>query len=353
MAAHWKELYRRPSDTVAQAIETLDRGISHICLVVDERERLLGTITDGDIRRGLLRSIPFDAPVSEIMKVQPVVGRPDQSSGELRRIMQARQVRQLPLIDNEGRIVGLYVYDELFGTNRPSRRANPVVLMAGGSGTRLRPLTDDVPKPLLKVGNKPLLERILESFVEYDFHNFIISVNYKADMIKAHFGDGTNWDVDIRYLDESDRLGTAGALSMIDSKGDLPIIVMNGDVFTQLNIESLLAFHAEQATQATMCVRSYDLQIPYGVVRTQNMRIVGIDEKPEYRFFVNAGIYVLEPSTLSFVPKNSFFDMPDLFQALIESGHETTVFPIREYWMDIGKLDDYQRANDDASKLFS
>jgi dTDP-glucose pyrophosphorylase len=349
MATFWTELYCNPADTISSAIETLDKATGHICLVVDGDNRLLGTVTDGDIRRGILKGLTLDSAISAVMNDSPVVGHPELSIAQSKATMQKRQVRQLPIVNSDGHVIGLNLLDDLNAAKTPTLRKNPVVLMAGGTGTRLRPLTENVPKPLLQIGNKPLLERILESFIEHDFCNFIISVHYKPDMIKNHFGDGSKWNVSIEYLEESEKLGTAGSLSLLNAADDLPIIVMNGDVLTQVNFDNLVAFHAEQKAKAMMCVRAYDFQVPYGVVHTNNMRITAIKEKPTHKFFVNAGIYVLEPDVLSLIPKESYFDMPQLFELLIERGQDTAVFPIREYWMDIGKMDDYQRANEDAS----
>lgn len=352
MRPTWKELYRRPGDTISNAIETLDRAEGNICLVVDDESRLLGTVTDGDIRRGILRGLALTDSIDAVMNKDPVVGHPDQSKADIKQAMRNRRVRQLPIVDMNGHVISLHLYDDLNASDSVAPRDNLVVLMAGGDGLRLRPLTEELPKPLLKVGNKPLLERILESFIDYKFHNFAISVNYKSELIRDYFGDGSKWNVSIQYLQENEKLGTAGSLSLIENNYDQPVIVMNGDVLTQVNFDSLLAFHSEQGADAMMCVRNYDLQIPYGVVETADAGITAIAEKPLQRFLVNAGIYVLEPRALSLIPYDTPFDMTDLFRLLIDQQRETAVFPIREYWLDIGHMDDYQRANDDISRIF-
>jgi NDP-sugar pyrophosphorylase family protein len=225
--------------------------------------------------------------------------------------------------------------------------------MAGGLVNRLRPLTDECPKPMLKVGNKPLLETIVENFIEYGFHRFYISVNYMADVVESYFGDGSRWGVDIEYLHEEHRLGTAGALSLLPETPTEAILVMNGDLLTKVNFKQLLDFHYGHQAQATMCVREYDFQVPYGVVKIDGQRITSIDEKPIQRFFVNAGIYVLEPEALDLISSNIFFDMTTLFEKLIELKKEPAVFPIREYWLDIGHLADYNRANGEYRDIFS
>jgi len=342
--SHWKKSLVRPDDSLKQVISVLDGTDSQICLVVDEEQRLLGTITDGDIRRAILRSQPFDIQICEVMNVDPVTCRSDQSDETLRNIMLNDKVRQLPCIDSDRHVIGLILLDELVQKGKVPSRKNWVVLMAGGLGSRLQPLTNTTPKPLLHVGDQPILERILESLIEYNFENFYISVNYKAEMVKDHFGDGSKWNVNIRYLEEDAPLGTAGALTLLPSIPDQPILVMNGDVLSEINFSSLMDFHQEQRADATMCVRHYDFQVPYGVVTTKNLKITAIEEKPSHKFFVNAGIYVLEPKTLNLLPEAAIFDMTDLFLALIEANNETTVFPIREYWLDIGRMNDFQLA---------
>jgi NDP-sugar pyrophosphorylase family protein len=252
--------------------------------------------------------------------------------------------RHLPVIDTKGRIVNV-VY--LKDPPKSLRKENRVVLMVGGKGSRLRPLTDDCPKPMLNVGNKPLLETILENFIEYGFYKFFLSVNYKSEMIEDYFGDGAKWDVNIQYLRENESLGTAGALSLLPEKPKLPLIVMNGDLLTKINFQQLMEFHDEQEANATMCVRKYDLQVPYGVVTMdlENQEIRKISEKPVHSFFVNAGVYVLQPEMLSFIPDQKYYDMPSLFEHLIEKKYVTGAFPIHEYWLDIGQRDDLIRAN--------
>ena len=339
-----------PTGTIAEAIRVLEESGVQICLVVDERRRLLGTVTDGDVRRGILRAIPLEAPVTQIMRSDPRVGRPGDASETLLTLMTELEIKQLPLVNGEGEVVGLVTAREL--TKPSAERENWVVLMAGGLGNRLRPLTDTVPKPLLKVGHKPLLETILESFRAHNFTRFFLSVNYKADMVKEYFGDGTAWNCRIEYLEEKERLGTAGALSLLPDRPTAPVVVMNGDLLTKVNFSSLLDYHTEQSAVATMGVREYDFQVPYGVVEIHEGRILALKEKPVQSFFVNAGIYVVDPAAVDQVPRDRFFDMTELFNRLIASQQTTAVFPIREYWLDIGKPDDFIRANGEFSEIF-
>lgn len=341
----WKASFVPPDATVHDAVGTINDGGFEICLVVDGDGRLLGTVTDGDVRRGLLRGLDMAAPVAEIMNTRPLTAAPDATTATLKRQMTEAVLRQIPLVGDGGEVAGLTHIREL--TPPIESRDNWVVLMAGGIGERLRPLTAETPKPLLSVGDKPLLESILESFVAQKFRRFYISVNYMGDAIKRHFGDGGKWNVDIRYLEEDRRLGTAGALTLIPEKPKGPLLVMNGDLIARINFQDLLDYHEQQGSQATMCVRQYDFQVPFGVVGIDGNRIQAIDEKPVQRFLVNAGIYVLEPGLIGLIPKDEFFDMTDLFARAVEDAHDTAAFPIHEYWLDVGRIDDLDRANID------
>lgn len=263
------------------------------------------------------------------------------SRDEMLTLMRRMTIHHLPLVDDAGRVVGLATLDELVGAGE---RPNWVVLMAGGLGTRLQPLTDECPKPLLTVGGKPILETILESFAEQGFRRIFLSVNYKAEMIRSHFGTGDRWGVQVEYLHENTRLGTAGALSLLPEKPSDPIVVMNGDLLTRTNFDNLLQFHIAQGATATMSVREYSFQVPYGVVRLDGTHIKAIEEKPVQKFFVNAGIYALSPDVLDHLPAETFFDMPTLFEHLIVAGKTTAAYPLREYWLDIGRLEEFERA---------
>ena len=335
-----------PTDaTIRGAIETINDGGYEIALIADDEDKLLGTVTDGDIRRGVLDGLDMSARVEKIMNRDPLVASPDTSHGDLLKKMNAKLLRQIPLLDDTRRVVGLGHIRDL--TPPVEMRDNRVVLMAGGLGERLMPLTEQTPKPLLTIGDKPLLQTILEGFVEQNFHRYYISVNYKAEAIKDHFGDGGKWGVDIRYLEEDQRLGTAGALRLIPETPDAPMIVMNGDLITRINFQDLLDYHDLQGARATMCVRQYDFQVPFGVVGIDGNRIKSIDEKPVHRFFVNAGIYVLAPGLIDRIPADANHDMTDLFEGIIASDEKATVFPVHEYWLDVGRIDDLDQAKRD------
>lgn len=342
----WKKALLKDSATMRDAIEAIDKGSLQIVVIVDDENRLVGTVTDGDIRRGILKGLAFTVPVPQIMRAKPRSATVHQTREEILALMKQKKIHQIPVLDDDGRVVGIEVLDELLA---PPSKENWVVLMAGGLGTRLRPLTDAVPKPMIPIGQKPILESILESFIECGFRNFFISVHYKDHVIRNYFADGSRWGVNIRYLAEDERLGTAGALSLLPEKPSAPMFIMNGDLLTKVNFNQLLSFHAEHKLAATMCVREYDFQVPYGVLSLDGHKIVNIDEKPTQKFFVNAGIYVLEPKAVDLIPKGRFYDMPQLFNDLKSKGQATAAFPIREYWIDIGHLRDLIRANGDLA----
>lgn len=346
---NWEKVIVSPNTTIFQTMEIIDQTSLQFAVVADENRQLLGTVTDGDIRRGLLKGFPLTSEIKEVMNVFPVYATVQEYQKYNRELLSIKGVQQLPIIDDNKKLKSI-----LFAKDNKmmNPKDNVVVLMVGGLGTRLRPLTDHVPKPMLKIGDKPILETIIEGFKQYGFTNFILSVNYKKEMIKNYFQDGRHLGVSINYIDEKQRLGTAGALSLLPERPEKPFFVMNGDLLTKINYEQLLNFHTETNAEATMCVREYEYQIPYGVIETENHRLLSIEEKPVHRSFVNAGIYVLNPNVLDYVPHNTFFDMPELFKLIMEQQHSVSAFPLREYWMDIGQVDDYDQANKDFSGVF-
>jgi dTDP-glucose pyrophosphorylase len=346
----FKKIQVAPNVSIRETIGLIDASAMQIALVVEKSGKLVGTVTDGDIRRGILKGVALDAAVEFIMNRQPsVCGKEEDRETMLARMKQTG-LHHMPIVDDIGCLVGLETLDELL---IPAEKENVVVLMAGGLGARLRPLTEDCPKPMLKIGGRPILETILLNFIEHGFRRFYISVNYKSEVITEYFGDGSRLGVDVQYIHESHKLGTAGALGLLAHRPKQPFFVMNGDLLTKVNFSQLLDFHKNHHAKATMCVREYDFQIPYGVVKIDNHRIIGIEEKPTHRFFVNAGVYVLEPETLKNIPTDSPFDMPTLFEKLIKEEKETAVFPIREYWLDVGHLADFDRANGEYRDIFS
>jgi len=349
----WKKTSVAPDTSIKETMAVIDKSSLQIALVVDGQDKLLGTVTDGDIRRGILKGVSIDAPVKRIYYVSPLTASVDDDVKTMKRIMKEQSISQLPMVDQAGRVVRLVVLKDVLAGKK---RENPVVLMAGGLGTRLRPLTESCPKPLLKVGGTPVLETILEGFTRKGFENFYISVNYKAEMIEDYFGDGVKWGVNIQYLKETKRLGTAGSIKLMPEKPEVPFIVMNGDLLTKVDFEKLLEFHINNNKLgnaiATMGVREYNMQIPYGVIRQEGNRLIRLDEKPVQRFFVNGGIYVFEPDIIDLIPQDQYFDMTHLFDKTMEENLKTVVFQIREYWMDIGHKRDFETAEGEYGEIF-
>ncbi len=344
----WKKIAVAPSATIHEVMQVIDQGVMQIALVVDENNHLLGTVTDGDIRRAILHGNGLETEIAEFMNDTPVTGLIDEHPSAWQRTMMRHELRHLPLLDAQGRVTQLTV---LIPPEEP-QRDNIVVLMAGGLGSRLRPFTDDIPKPLLEVGSKPILETIIESYISQGFYRFRLCINYKGDMIRNYFGKGERWGAEIEYIEEQQRMGTAGALSLLPEVPDKPFFIMNGDLLTKVDFVRLLAFHQKQKNVTTMCVREHRHQVPYGVVNLDEHRIVDLKEKPIQYCFVNAGIYVIEPDTIKQIPSNQFFDMPDLINKLLDQSLAVGSFPLREYWMDVGRLEDIQQAHVDYSKQF-
>ena len=345
----WKQILVAPSDSIFSTLEVIDRSALQIALVVDEKGHLLGTVTDGDVRRGILSGLSLDSAVAEIMNKNFSFSHVEDVRQKVLAIMSNKSLHQLPIIDHNGCLVGIHTIDSLMAS---TTRDNIVFLMAGGLGSRLKPLTANCPKPLLKVGGKPILESIIESFIEQGFKSFYISINYKGEMIEEYFGNGSDLGIQINYIREHKRLGTAGSLKLIPETNTQPIIVMNGDILTKVDFRNLLDFHISQEADATLCIREYQLEVPYRVVSIERNRLRGIEEKPKEKFHINAGLYVINPELINYIPENTYFDMPELFKILARENRETAVYPIREYWMDIGHMDDYERANGEYQRIF-
>lgn len=338
-----------PSSTIKEALKIIDSGAMQIALIVDETDHLIGTITDGDIRRGLLNGLDLQSNIESIIYKNPTVAKISDTKEEILKKALAKKLHQIPIVDDENRILGIKEIEELVS---PSIKPNKVILMVGGLGTRLRPLTENTPKPMLMVGNKPILQTIVEKFAEYGFVNIVMCVNYKSQIIQDYFKDGSAFGVKIEYVLENQRMGTAGALSLLTSLPNDPFFVMNGDLLTNVNFEHLYHYHLSNNAMATMCVREYDFQVPYGVVNIEEGRILSIQEKPVQKFFVSAGIYMLNPQVIEYIERDAFFDMPTLFEKLIIQGKDALSFPIREYWLDIGRMEEYERANIEYEDVF-
>jgi dTDP-glucose pyrophosphorylase len=345
----WQKILILPNTKIHEAIEIIDRNSLQIAIVTDEEEKLLGTVTDGDIRRGILKGISLSSPVSQIMNPHPVTIPKLNDRKSILNILKVNKVRHLPVVDDAGHIIGIERLDELL---TESHSDSWVVVMAGGLGKRLEPLTNDCPKPMLKIGEKPVLETIVQQFIRQGFNRFCFSVNYKSEQIKDYFGNGSKWGAEIHYIDETDRMGTAGSLSRLALETREPILVINGDILTKLSFEQLVSFHLEHQAKATIAVTTYDYQVPYGVIKANRDRLIGFEEKPVYASFINGGIYVLNPEVLRYIPKDSYFDMNSLFEAMLQNNEPICIFPIREYWIDIGRIKDFQQASEDFSEVF-
>ena len=345
----WERTLVAPDMTLRQALETIDRAGSQMALVVDDQRRLLGTLSDGDARRGLLKGLSLNDPVAQAMHLKPTVAGAADDRRSILALMRRLGVHQMPVVRPDGVVIGMEVVDDFLAT---PTRDNWVIIMAGGLGKRLEQLTRDTPKPMLRVGSRPLLETLVRGFATQGFRRFYFAVNYKAEQIEQHFGDGLAFGVEVRYLREDQRLGTAGALSLLPELPTLPIVVTNADLLTKADFGHMLDQHAESDAAATMAVRDYEMQVPFGVVRERNGRIEAIEEKPVHRFTISAGMYVLSPSALALVPQRTFFDMPSLFTAVTDQGLHARCHHIDGYWLDIGRLSDFERANLDFPAVF-
>ena len=343
----WQETLLKRDATIHEAIQKLDSAGLQIVLIVDGERKLLGTVTDGNIRRGILRGFFSDESVSKVMNCNPVTAGENFPRSGILELMRGNQVNCVPLLNDKGQVVGAKTLDGLL--LKPKLKENIVVLMAGGLGTRLRPLTEKCPKPMLQIGGKPLLEIILLNFIAYGFRRFYISVNYKAEVIEEYFKNGVKWGVEIQYLREKEKMGTAGSLSMLPDAIHEPVIVMNSDLLTNVNFNQFLEFHMSHQSKATMAIRKYEFQVPYGAITTDNYHIVSIDEKPVQRFFVNAGMYVLDPDVVRDI-SDTYCDMTAVFQGITEKGLQAAAFPIREYWLDIGGINEYKQGEIDYNE---
>ncbi|SFV50847.1 D-glycero-D-manno-heptose 1-phosphate guanosyltransferase [hydrothermal vent metagenome] len=337
------------SSLILDVLKILNTTSMQVVLVLDENKKLLGTISDGDIRRALLDGKALDSSIQDIYFTHPTVANVNDTKEKILNLCTSKKIHQIPIVDNNNIVIGLESIDELI---KKSAKPNKVVLMVGGLGTRLKPLTNTTPKPMLHVGGKPILQTIVETFASYGYSNIIMCVNYKSNIIQDYFGDGHVFGVNIEYILENKRMGTAGALSLLKKLPNESFFVMNGDILTNVNFEHLHKAHINASTSATMCTREYDIQVPYGVVNCVDNRINSIVEKPIHKFSVSAGIYMLEPACIKLIPKDDFYDMPTLFDELISKGNGILPFPIDEYWLDIGRIEEYERANKEYLEVF-
>lgn len=342
----WRTTFVNVGSTIQQAISSLETSGKKIVLVVSDDNRLVGTLTDGDIRRAFLRGLKLESGICDIIQRNPLAVPPELNQDLVLQLMQINNIQQLPIIDEKGFVVGLHTWGNIIV---PKAIENMMVIMAGGSGTRLRPHTENCPKPMLEVGGKPILQHIIERAAADGFKNFVISVHYLGHLVEEHFGDGSAYGVYINYIKEEKPLGTAGCLSLLPAVPDGPIVVTNGDVLTDVHYDELLDYHNRHEATATMAVRQHEIQNPYGVVRTNGIEIDGFEEKPIYRSYVNAGIYVIEPRTLKLLEIRQHCDMPALFGRIKKNDGYAIVYPIHEPWLDVGRPADLELARNNFS----
>lgn len=340
-----------PNRSIRQAISQMEVDRLGIVLVVDSQRKLLGTVTDGDIRRALLANLSLDRPVNALLErkagsryARPITAPEGTDRDSLLKILQQHNILHLPLVDHEQRVVGLVTKDEFF----PAQESAPeAIIMAGGAGIRLRPLTNEIPKPMLPVGDQPLMEHTLEQLRSAGIRHVNVTVHHKSEKITEYFGDGHKFGVDISYVNEDKPLGTAGALGIMGTPAETTLVI-NGDILTQVDFRAMLTYHREQQADITMAVQIHDVQVPYGVVECDGPVVRAISEKPTLKQFINAGIYLLEPAVYPLIPSGKRFDMTDLIQRLLTDNRLVAAFPIREYWLDVGDLAGYERALEDV-----
>ena len=339
-----------PESTLRQALQCLDANGEGIALVVREDRKLLGTVTDGDLRRATLAGLDMDVETVDTLlqgrkRKRPVTARVGTGPAALMKLMKDSSLRHIPLVDAQGRVRELALLRELALEEELPLTA---VVMAGGFGTRLRPLTEKLPKPMLPVGDRPVMEHVIEQLQKVGISRVSITTHYKPEAIIEHFGDGRRFGMEIDYVNEAEPLGTAGALGLLNPPQG-PVLVINGDVLTQVNFRSMFDYHVDNHAEMTVGVRRFELQVPYGVVEMDESQVTHLDEKPTYRFFINAGVYLVEPSVFSVIESSERLDANDLIERLIAAGKKVVGFPIHEYWLDVGRPDDYRQANEDFS----
>ncbi|HTS61517.1 MAG TPA: nucleotidyltransferase family protein [Candidatus Acidoferrales bacterium] len=342
------------ASTIADAIASIDRsGRVSLALVVDENRRLVNTLTDGDVRRGILAGLSLSDPVSLLLERKRHTPHPDPVTAlastpplDALRIMHENMVRQLPLLDETGVPIDIVIVSDFL---TESVRPIQAVVMAGGQGSRLRPLTEAVPKPMLPVGGKPVMEFIVDQLREVGVKRIHVATHYQAEKIMDHFGDGRAFGVEIEYVHETRPLGTGGALGLLHAPTETTLII-NGDILTRIDLRSFCAFHYDHGAEMTVGVRRYEVQVPYGVVDCDGPHVKSLREKPQLSFFVNAGIYLVEPSVFTLIPTGEHLNITDLVETLVAAGRPVVSYPICEYWLDIGHHEDYRRAQEDARK---
>lgn len=346
MQDNWQLSILKPDATIEQAIRNLDQIAIKIVLVTNADDELEGTITDGDIRRGLLKGLDLNSPISSVIHRNALVVPPEMGRDMVLQLMVANKVQQVPVVNEERQVVGLHLWDEI---TTPVARPNLMVIMVGGRGTRLNPHTENCPKPMLPVAGKPILEHIIDRAKMEGFTEFVLVIQYLGEIIEEYFGDGEKLGVKVHYIREQSPMGTAGGLAVLSPPPELPFVVTNGDIITDIHYSEILDFHIAHKATATMAVRVHEWQHPFGVVQTKGLEIVGFHEKPVTRSHINAGVYVLEPEALTELSANAQCDMPVLFERLQANDKRTLAYPMHEPWLDVGRPEDLVAARLDPS----
>ena len=337
------------NSTIKEAMKVIDKNLTGGALVVNENNELIGTITDGDIRRAMIKDFSINDGIENTYSKNYKFVSEQHSKKKAKEYMLKNKIRQVPVIDKDKKLIDLYFLDDILSYDV---KDNYVFILAGGLGTRLRPLTETVPKPMLTVGDKPILELLIEQFKEYGFRNFIISINYKGEIIEEYFENGEKFDVNIEYIRETKKLGTAGSIALAKEKLIKPFIVINGDILTGIDFEKFLNHHIENNFNITVGVRNYEMNVPYGVVVTDNMLIESLEEKPTYNFHISGGVYVVNPEVIKYIQEDEVYNMTDLIEDAIRNKYKSGVYEITEYWKDIGQIEDYRKANTDIHEFF-
>ena len=335
---------------IRQVIQSIDLGAKGIVLLVNQDGILLGTITDGDIRRAILKGISLDDSVENVVHYNPITVKQNMTKEEIKDIFIKKAVKHIPIVDSNNKVIDLISINDIL---LPEGKDNLVIIMAGGLGTRLKELTREIPKPMLKVGKDPILHHIINNFKQYGYNKMILSVNYKADIIENYFQDGYAYGVKIEYVREKKRLGTGGGIKLAKEYVEDPFFVTNGDIFTSLNVEDMMNFHMENKFDITVGVRKHSFQIPYGVINSKENTIKSIEEKPTIDYLINGGIYCINPEIIEYIPDDRYYEITDLINKCIKEGKKVGSYEIKEYWMDIGKIEDYYKVNEDLYDLIA
>ncbi|MBU3190621.1 nucleotidyltransferase family protein [Clostridium bowmanii] len=343
-----EQLLIKKNCTIKDALGVIDNGAKGIILVVDGDNKLIGTITDGDIRRALLKGLKLEESLQDFIHYNPVVAYNDMGREEIKDIFIKKAVKQVPILNREGKVERLLDINDLL---LPEGKENFVIIMAGGLGTRLKGLTEELPKSMLKIGQDPILQHIINNYKQYGYNKILLSVNYKAEIIQNYFQSGYAYGVKIDYVKETKRLGTGGGIRLARGYIDKPFFVINGDIFTNLNVENMMDFHINNKYDLTVGVRKHGFTIPYGIINSEKCIIKSIEEKPTKEYLINAGIYCINPDVIDYIPKDEYYEITELINKCIKQGKRVGSYEIKEYWMDIGKIEDYYKVNEDVSEL--